>query len=135
MPLVPLSQVAVQLRPSDNVAVAARPLLRPLRVVNRVSDRPLASPVARWQAAHEDRENIVNLRHESAPVPIHVRKLLPFLDGSRDHEVLVEEMLGMCRRGVCGSDPRLLPYGQSALSAPRSRRVAHSFAARAMITA
>jgi len=73
--------------------------LRPLPAVNKVGQRPVACPMARWQAKHEEREHIVNLRHEAVPVAMHVRKLLPYLDGSRDHEALVEEMLAMCRRG------------------------------------
>src|SRR5262249_18600810 len=73
--------------------------LRPLRLTNTVSERPTASPLARWQVTHEGHENITNLRHESVPVPDHVRMLLPLLDGTRDREAHLNELIGLWRRG------------------------------------
>jgi methyltransferase-like protein len=56
-----------------------------------VSERPVASPWARFQA-HEELK-VTNLRHERVEVDQLNQYLLPFLDGSRDCEALVDLLL------------------------------------------
>src|SRR5262249_45489286 len=56
-----------------------------------VSERPVASPWARWQAREEAK--VTNLRHERVEVDQLNQYLLPFLDGSRDCEALVDLLL------------------------------------------
>ncbi len=52
----------------------------------QIGDRPVASPVARYQAArgHE----VTNLRHERVALDGTIRALLPHLDGHHDHATL-----------------------------------------------
>jgi methyltransferase-like protein len=57
----------------------------------QVSERPVASPWARWQAREEAK--VTNLRHERVEVDQLNQYLLPFLDGSRDCEALVDLLL------------------------------------------
>lgn len=52
-----------------------------------VSERPVASPLARYLAAH-DYELVPSLRHERIELDAFSRQLLPYLDGQRDHEAL-----------------------------------------------
>jgi methyltransferase-like protein/2-polyprenyl-3-methyl-5-hydroxy-6-metoxy-1,4-benzoquinol methylase len=56
-----------------------------------VSERPVASPWARWQAGEEVK--VTNLRHERVEVDPLNQYLLPFLDGSRDCDALVDLLL------------------------------------------
>ena len=56
-----------------------------------VSERPVASPWARWQAREETK--VTNLRHERVEVDPLNQFLLPFLDGSRDCDALIEVLL------------------------------------------
>jgi methyltransferase-like protein/SAM-dependent methyltransferase len=56
-----------------------------------VSQRPVASPWARFQA--RDEVKVTNLRHERVEVDPLNQYLLPFLDGSRDCEALVDLLL------------------------------------------
>ena len=56
-----------------------------------VSPNPVASPWARWQAREEAR--VTNLRHERVDVDPLNQYLLPFLDGSRDCQALVDLLL------------------------------------------
>jgi hypothetical protein len=57
------------------------------RVVTEVSDRPIASAVARLQAQEGDR--VTNVRHERVELDQLNLYLLPFLDGSHDRAALV----------------------------------------------
>lgn len=57
----------------------------------QVSERPVASPWARWQAREETK--VTNLRHERVEVDPLNQYLLPFLDGSRDCDALVDLLL------------------------------------------
>ena len=63
----------------------------PLQFTLEVSERPVASPWARFQA-HDD-VKVTNLRHERVEVDQLNQYLLPFLDGSRDCEALVDLLL------------------------------------------
>lgn len=55
--------------------------------VTDVSERPVASPLARLQAAEE--AFVTNLRHEETTLESFDRQLLPALDGSRDRAALL----------------------------------------------
>ncbi len=57
------------------------------RFVTEISDYPLVSPVARYQAAHD--QPVTNLRHERLTLDTMTAKLLTFVDGSRDVAGLV----------------------------------------------
>jgi methyltransferase-like protein len=57
----------------------------------QVSERPVASPWARWQARTEGK--VTNLRHERVEVDPLNQYLLPFLDGTRDLNALSELLL------------------------------------------
>ncbi len=59
-------------------------------IVTAVSERPQASPAARWHAERENR--VTNLRHRPVNLSEFDRRLLPLLDGSRTHSELVEAM-------------------------------------------
>jgi methyltransferase-like protein len=54
--------------------------------VLEVSERPVASPLARLQAAQGGR--VTNLRHETVTLNAFDRQLLPALDGTRDRAAL-----------------------------------------------
>lgn len=67
-------------------------------VASAAGERPRASRVARLWASQND--TITNLRHERLKLDPLVRFLLPFLDGSRDREALLETLLaGPVARG------------------------------------
>ena len=71
------------------------------QLVVEISDYPLVSPVARFQARQG--YPVTNLRHERVTLDDVARDLLPYLDGSRDRasllEVLVEkDMVEITRR-------------------------------------
>jgi methyltransferase-like protein len=67
-------------------------------VASTAGDRPRASRVARMLATRDD--TITNLRHERLKLDPLVRYLLPFLDGSRDREALLQTLLdGPVARG------------------------------------
>jgi SAM-dependent methyltransferase len=57
----------------------------------QVSQRPVASPWARWQAREDTK--VTNLRHERVEVDPLNQFLLPYLDGSRDNNDLVDLLL------------------------------------------
>ncbi|MBI3465738.1 MAG: hypothetical protein HY000_22200 [Planctomycetes bacterium] len=60
------------------------------RFVVDLSERPVASPLARYQAAGGNR--VTNMRHESVPLDELHRQLLLRLDGKRDREALLREI-------------------------------------------
>ncbi len=64
----------------------------PPRFTRAVSDRPLASPIARLQAGMES-PWVTNLRHHSVELTPFDRLLLQLLDGSRDRTALVQELV------------------------------------------
>jgi methyltransferase-like protein/SAM-dependent methyltransferase len=62
------------------------------RFISSVTDRPVASPLARLQIA-EGRDTVTNLRHESIKVEDETSKqLLALLDGAHDREALINEL-------------------------------------------
>ncbi|MEW5989702.1 MAG: class I SAM-dependent methyltransferase, partial [Chloroflexota bacterium] len=68
--------------------------------VLEVSERPVASSLARWQARQSGR--VVNLRHERVHLDEVSRYLLPLLDGRRDRQALVERLDELRIGGVIG---------------------------------
>jgi hypothetical protein len=74
-----------------------------------VSDRPLASPLARWQAARG--ATVTNLRHDNQPLDDAHRALVILLDGTRDRAALVEQVVRELERdpqamaGAPGAEP------------------------------
>jgi methyltransferase-like protein/SAM-dependent methyltransferase len=61
--------------------------LSPPRFVARVSDRPLASPYARWRA--REGQKVVNMRLESIVLTEPARLVLQHLDGQHDRAALI----------------------------------------------
>ena len=74
---------------------------RPPRLTTRAGPNPVASPVARRQAADAPDAILVNLvgQNVQPPAGSTIRRLLPLLDGSRDREALVDALLERVRSG------------------------------------
>jgi SAM-dependent methyltransferase len=76
----------------DLLTLYSRRLLRVLmdapRCTTRISDLPMVTPLARWQATGGD--STVNRRHESVRLTDPSRCLMPHLDGGHDREALRE---------------------------------------------
>ncbi len=71
----------------------------PPQFTRKAGDRPLASPIARLQAAME-LPQVTNLRHHSAELAPLERLLIQLLDGSRDRAALVEELVKLAEQEV-----------------------------------
>jgi SAM-dependent methyltransferase/methyltransferase-like protein len=71
--------------------------LAPARCVRQPGERPLAAPLARWQAEHGDWAT--TLRHNVCKLDELSRFLLPLLDGSRDRAVLLAELAKLTAAG------------------------------------
>jgi methyltransferase-like protein len=65
--------------------------LRPPTFTTIVSDRPLASPLARRQA--RTNRTVTNLRHRSTTLTSFDSTLLILLDGTRDHDALLDGLV------------------------------------------
>jgi methyltransferase-like protein len=66
------------------------------RYADSVSDRPMVSPLARWQA--ERGETVFNLRYESLNIEDQLGlKLISVLDGTRDRDEILSEMMRFVR--------------------------------------
>ena len=63
-----------------------------------VSDRPLACPLARWQAQRGPR--VTNRRHEPTDLNEFSRYLLPLLDGEHDRDALLQALEQLAANGV-----------------------------------
>jgi hypothetical protein len=93
----------------------------PPRLSTTVRERPVASPLARWQATRRD--HVTNLRHESVRIgDATARRVLTLLDGSRDRGALVEALgsalAGEDRRALAGRiDQYLQAFARLALLA------------------
>ncbi len=70
-----------------------KPQVHLMTINTVVGERPVASPVARYQAKSSDR--VTNLRHEQIALDPLERRLLPLLDGQRDRATLVDILAGM----------------------------------------
>ncbi len=71
---------------------------RPPQFASRVSDYPLASPLAR-HLAEKGYDLVPSLRHERIELDPLSRHLLPYLDGRHDREALVAIVLELAKRG------------------------------------
>jgi SAM-dependent methyltransferase len=74
--------------------------LRPRRLsfTAEVAARPVGCPLARHQAAREQ-EWVSTRRHDGWALSNYQRRLLSLLDGSRDHDQLLEELVAMAVDG------------------------------------
>ena len=68
------------------------------------SERPVASPLARWQAARG--AMVTNLRHEHTKVDDFAQRLLPHLDGTRERTQLVEALAKDVAEGRLEIEPQ-----------------------------
>jgi methyltransferase-like protein/cyclopropane fatty-acyl-phospholipid synthase-like methyltransferase len=71
--------------------------LRPLRVTTQPGPKPLARPLARWQA--RSGRSATNLRHESVNLDEFGRQVLPRLDGQHTRPEMVRELVGLVADG------------------------------------
>jgi methyltransferase-like protein/2-polyprenyl-3-methyl-5-hydroxy-6-metoxy-1,4-benzoquinol methylase len=71
--------------------------VHPMTSNTPIGERPVASPVARYQAKSSDR--VANLRHENVALTQTDRNILPLLDGRRDRAALVDALVGMVDAG------------------------------------
>jgi methyltransferase-like protein len=62
-----------------------------------VSERPLGSPLARWQAPRS--EVLTNRRHEAIACDLFDRYLLSLLDGKQSHADLIEKLIQASESG------------------------------------
>jgi methyltransferase-like protein len=71
--------------------------LRPLAVTAKPGPRPLARPLARWQA--RSGRSVTNLRHEFVNLDEFGRQVLPRLDGRHTRPEAVRELVGLVEGG------------------------------------
>ncbi len=64
------------------------------------SERPVGSPLARLQL--EGTTTVTNLRHEPVALPELPRRMLTLLDGTRDFDALVADIVKLAREGKIG---------------------------------
>ena len=81
----------------DNEMVMLHSFAPPLTVTP--GERPVASPVARWQAA-QGYEVVANLRQERVRLEPLAARLLPLLDGEHDGPALCAHLQGLVESGV-----------------------------------
>lgn len=82
--------------------------LAPPALTTAVSERPIASEIARWQAAKA--LEVTDLRHRTVQLDsIVVRRFVCLLDGSRDRHQLLDEMNAFLRQARAAGelDPKL----------------------------
>lgn len=72
---------------------------RPPKFAPAVSDRPVASPLARHLAA-QGYELVPSLRHERIELDAFSRQLVPHLDGEHDRAALLARMVGLAKRNL-----------------------------------
>jgi methyltransferase-like protein/2-polyprenyl-3-methyl-5-hydroxy-6-metoxy-1,4-benzoquinol methylase len=89
-----LAQILFQVYTTDLIELAPRPS----DFVLEVSERPLASPLARWQIQQDT--IVTNLRHTSVLVEGALSKqLLLSLDGTKDRTALLETLIPLVQSG------------------------------------
>jgi methyltransferase-like protein/cyclopropane fatty-acyl-phospholipid synthase-like methyltransferase len=86
--------------------------LTPPAFTEHVSERPVASPLARLQATSG--LPITNLRHGTTTVAPLDRHLLPLLDGTRDRPALVQALVGRFEQGLLPISRQGMPVTDSA---------------------
>jgi methyltransferase-like protein len=79
------------------VACCTRKTTQPGRIPQEVSPRPLASPLARHQAARG--AVATSLKHQQVGLSEPDRQLLPFVDGTRDRQALCDELVKGLHQG------------------------------------
>ena len=75
--------------------------VRPPRLALAVSARPVASPVARLQA-EQGSLTVTNLRHEPVKLNELQRRMLPLLDGTRDIDAIIVDIVKLAKNGKIG---------------------------------
>jgi methyltransferase-like protein len=65
--------------------------------VTTLSERPIASRLARLEARQAGR--VTNRRHELIDIDDSIRNVLPYLDGQRDRQALIRELIEAVNRG------------------------------------
>jgi hypothetical protein len=70
------------------------------KLVVAPSERPVASPLARRQV--ESTRTVTNLRHEPVELPELPCRMLMLLDGTRDFEALVADIVKLAQDGKIG---------------------------------
>ena len=71
------------------------------RLASSISERPVASPLARYQVAN-GATTVTNLRHEAVQLPELPRRILMLLDGNRDAEAVATDIVKLARAGTIG---------------------------------
>jgi methyltransferase-like protein len=71
------------------------------RLAPSVSERPIASPVARYQLQNGSK-TVTNLRHEPIELPELPRQMTMLLDGTRDAEALATDIVKLGHAGKIG---------------------------------
>jgi methyltransferase-like protein len=89
----------------------------PPRYTSSISERPIASPLARYQA--ESANRVTNLRHEPTTLPELERRLLLNLDGTRGRPELLDILLRLVHRG----DLTVEEHGQKVEAPVRAREL------------
>ncbi len=79
--------------------------------VNRISDQPKVSQVARWQ--HRNQLKVTNLRHERIELDGFSDMIFPYLDGRHTREGLVQIMLDLHKQGVYRLERKKAGKGKS----------------------
>ena len=95
----------------------------PLPFVTRSGDRPVACPVARFQAAEGDR--VTNRRHVPVSLSETGRRILCWLDGTRDRAALLD---ALCAAVEAGELARPRPQPGSAEAVPLRERLGATLA-------
>jgi methyltransferase-like protein/ubiquinone/menaquinone biosynthesis C-methylase UbiE len=86
----------------------------PASHTTNISERPLGSSLARWQASRS--EVLTNLRHEAIACDVFDRYLLSLLDGTQSHAELIERLVQAAAQGqlVVMDDERRPKLGEDA---------------------
>jgi hypothetical protein len=95
-----LSEILLAACGSDLIRLHAQPP----QFVTKVSERPVASPLARAQANHGGA--VTNMSHKSVDIEDSLGvRLLQLLDGARDREALCDEMMNFIARDATFTRP------------------------------
>ncbi|HEY8461992.1 MAG TPA: methyltransferase regulatory domain-containing protein, partial [Blastocatellia bacterium] len=92
-----LSEILLTIYGSDLIRLHSHPP----QFVTKVSERPVASPLARAQSTRGS--VVTNMSHKSVELEdIIIIRLLQLLDGARNHEALVDELMGLIAESEAG---------------------------------
>ncbi|WP_353571361.1 class I SAM-dependent methyltransferase [Candidatus Albibeggiatoa sp. nov. BB20] len=70
----------------------------PVQCVVKISEKPIAPPLARWQA--KNGKNVVNMQCKTGELDIITMQLLPHLDGTKTQADLLDILLDLQKQGV-----------------------------------